>query len=72
MSDDSGVLAFLRQQHEQNAIRRLPCWMSKTDAELVKARRHVNQLYRRVLWLSMMTLVLNVILVLWLILGGGA
>lgn len=74
MSGDSVVLAFLRQQHEQNAVRRLPCWMSKTDADLVKARRHVNQLYRWFAMLMAMFVVLGVliILVLWVLIGGLA
>lgn len=74
MSGDSVVLRFLRQQHQQNAVKRLPSWMSDVDADLVKARRHVNQLYRWVRWLLVMLIGLGVLLmwVFWVLIGGVA
>lgn len=69
---NGSVEVYLAKCHQDNAIKRLPTWMDSIEGDIAAARKHVNQLYRWVLWLSMMTLVLNVILVLWLILGGGA
>lgn len=72
MSGDSVVLAYLRQQHEQNAVKRLPSWMSEVDADLVKARRHVNQMYCWVRWLLVILIGLGVLLILmlWVLIGG--